>query len=80
MSNLTRSELEELIAMHHPSERQALREVYGLNDTPAPTEALVTQGQYVNNWAVQYPDGTVEQCHNYQTARYLADQYNKRGQ
>ena len=77
MSNLTRSELEEIIAMHHPSERQALRELYGINKAPAQTEALVTQGQYLNNWAVQYPNGTVEQCQNYQTARYLADQYNK---
>jgi len=62
---------------HHPSERAALKAKLLTLEVQQPTKARIIQGQFYGTFAVEYPDGLVEPCHNIATARTLCKRFNQ---
>ena len=63
---------------HHPSERAALKaKLLTLEAQPRATKARIVQGQFYGTFAVEYPNGIVEPCHNIATARTLCKRFNQ---
>jgi hypothetical protein len=77
---LTPELIEELVALHHPSERAAYRKIYEAQrkaQQQKPNEAKVVRSRdFISGYAVQYPDGSIENCHNLSTAQHLVRTYN----
>ena len=62
---------------HHPSERAALKAKLLTLEAQVPTKARIVQGQFYGTFAVEYPNGIVEPCHNIATARTLCKRFNQ---
>jgi hypothetical protein len=66
-----------LSPFHHPSERAALKAKLLALEAQVPTKARIVQGQLYGTFAVEYPNGIVEPCHNIATARTLCNRFNQ---
>jgi len=66
-----------LSPFHHPSERAALKAKLLALEVQQPTKARIIQGQFYGTFAVEYPNGLVEPCHNIATARTLCKRFNQ---
>ena len=65
------------LSSYHPSERAALKAKLLTLEVQQSSKARIIQGQFYGTFAVEYPNGTVEPCHNIATARTLCKRFNQ---
>ncbi len=66
-----------ILSIVHPSERAALKAKLSVIKAQQTAKAQIVAGKFWGTFAVEYPSGHIEQCHNIATARTLCKRYNQ---